>query len=119
MARQVFIHSINVVPGATLLDALQSAELEGLIQAGMGKRFVGDDDWAFAIWGKKVRPDVLLHEGDRIEITRGLKVDPKIARRERFRNQGRRGAGLFTLAAPPKNQTKTRLRTRGQDTPKS
>jgi uncharacterized protein len=117
-ARQVFVHSINVAPGATLLDALHSVEAEDLIKAGRDNTFVGNHDWAFAIWGKKVRPDVLLHEGDRIEITRGLKVDPKIARRERFRKQGSRSAGLFKLAASPKNETKSQRRSRAKGLPK-
>ena len=33
--------------------------------------------------------------GDRVEIYRPLQVDPKVARRERFRKQGARTAGLF------------------------
>jgi putative ubiquitin-RnfH superfamily antitoxin RatB of RatAB toxin-antitoxin module len=36
-----------------------------------------------------------VRDGDRIEIYRPLKVDPKVARRERFRKQGSRSAGLF------------------------
>ncbi|MBW8723026.1 MAG: RnfH family protein, partial [Polaromonas sp.] len=33
--------------------------------------------------------------GDRLEIYRGLRVDPKVARRERFNRQGVKRAGLF------------------------
>lgn len=32
---------------------------------------------------------------DRVELCRPLTVDPKVARRERFRQQGARGTGLF------------------------
>jgi putative ubiquitin-RnfH superfamily antitoxin RatB of RatAB toxin-antitoxin module len=36
-----------------------------------------------------------LRDLDRIELYRPLKVDPKVARRERFQRQGARAAGLF------------------------
>jgi uncharacterized protein len=37
----------------------------------------------------------VLGDRDRVEIYRPLQVDPKMARRERFRRQGARAAGLF------------------------
>ncbi|MDH5708755.1 MAG: RnfH family protein, partial [Hylemonella sp.] len=37
----------------------------------------------------------VLRDLDRVELYRPLKVDPKVARRERFARQGARGAGLF------------------------
>jgi sulfur carrier protein len=36
-----------------------------------------------------------LREGDRVEIYRALRVDPKEARRQRFAGQGAKTAGLF------------------------
>jgi putative ubiquitin-RnfH superfamily antitoxin RatB of RatAB toxin-antitoxin module len=50
---------------------------------------------ALGIWGKKTTPGHVLQEGDRLEIYRGLRVDPKVARRERFNRQGVKRAGLF------------------------
>lgn len=47
------------------------------------------------IWGRICAVNTLLHDGDRVELYRPLTVDPKIARRERFMQQGARGAGLF------------------------
>jgi putative ubiquitin-RnfH superfamily antitoxin RatB of RatAB toxin-antitoxin module len=47
------------------------------------------------IWGKKIKSGHVLKEGDRVEIYRGLRVDPKIARRERFDRQGVKRPGLF------------------------
>jgi putative ubiquitin-RnfH superfamily antitoxin RatB of RatAB toxin-antitoxin module len=41
-----------------------------------------------------------LKEDDRIEWLRGLRVDPKVARRERFEKQGSRAAGLFARRKP-------------------
>lgn len=37
------------------------------------------------IFGKKVSPESLLREGDRVEILRPLAIDPKEARRRRAR----------------------------------
>ncbi len=47
------------------------------------------------VWGQKASPAQLLRDQDRVEIYRPLQVDPKMARRERFRKQGSRSAGLF------------------------
>lgn len=56
--------------------------------------------WQPAIWGKPVEPSRVLQEDDRIEWLRGLRVDPKVARRERFQKQGSRSAGLFATKRP-------------------
>jgi putative ubiquitin-RnfH superfamily antitoxin RatB of RatAB toxin-antitoxin module len=47
------------------------------------------------VWGRKAGPQQPLRDRDRVEVYRPLKVDPKVARRERFRKQGARAAGLF------------------------
>jgi len=47
------------------------------------------------IWGKKVLWTQLVQAGDRIELYRPLKVDPKVARRQRFKRQGKGRTGLF------------------------
>ncbi|MEI6481864.1 MAG: RnfH family protein [Betaproteobacteria bacterium] len=52
-------------------------------------------DWQTAVWGKPVEPSHLLKDGDRLEVLRSLRVDPKVARRERFQKQGAKTAGLF------------------------
>ncbi len=52
------------------------------------------------IWNLKVSRDALLREGDRVEFYRALRVDPKVARRERFVGQGSRGTGLFSRRRP-------------------
>lgn len=48
-----------------------------------------------SVWGRRVSVDQALRSGDRLEWTRPLRVDPKVARRERFRRQGARQTGLF------------------------
>ena len=47
------------------------------------------------VWGRRVGHAHVLRDGDRLEVYRALRVDPKVARRERFVGQGARGTGLF------------------------
>jgi putative ubiquitin-RnfH superfamily antitoxin RatB of RatAB toxin-antitoxin module len=51
--------------------------------------------WQTAVWGKPVELTHTLKDGDRLEVLRPLRVDPKVARRERFQKQGAKTAGLF------------------------
>ena len=53
-----------------------------------------------ALWGRPADPAQVLREGDRLEWLRPLKVDPKVARRERFKGQGAKTAGLFASRRP-------------------
>jgi putative ubiquitin-RnfH superfamily antitoxin RatB of RatAB toxin-antitoxin module len=50
---------------------------------------------SIGVWGRACSADRALADQDRVEIYRPLRVDPKVARRERFKDQGARGAGLF------------------------
>ena len=43
---------------------------------------------AVGVWGRQARQEQVLRDGDRVEVLRPLQVDPKVARRERFRKQG-------------------------------
>jgi uncharacterized protein len=47
------------------------------------------------VWGQRADLSQVLQDGDRVEIYRPLRVDPKVARRERFTAQGAKRAGLF------------------------
>jgi putative ubiquitin-RnfH superfamily antitoxin RatB of RatAB toxin-antitoxin module len=47
------------------------------------------------IWGHKVLWTQVVKAGDRIELYRPLTVDPKVARRQRFKRQGKGRTGLF------------------------
>ena len=53
------------------------------------------DTLNIGIWGKRFSLNHKLKDDDRIEIYRPLRVDPKVARRERFTHQGAKRAGLF------------------------
>ena len=55
---------------------------------------------AVGVWGRKAPLDHPLRDRDRVELWRPLRVDPKLARRERFGRQGARAAGLFAQRRP-------------------
>lgn len=92
--RQVREWTLELPAGATVLQALQAS--------GIVHEFPLLDFSAVAVgvWGRKARPGQVLQPGDRIELYRPLRVDPKVARRERFRTQGARSAGLFAKKRP-------------------
>ncbi len=88
--RQVLEWTVTLAPGATALEALQASGLAAEVP---------DLDWRHAnvaLWGCKAGLAQRLRDGDRVEVLRPLQVDPKVARRERFRKQGARAAGLFS-----------------------
>ena len=45
------------------------------------------------IFGRQVKDDTVLQNGDRVELYRPLKADPKEARRRRVAQKGQGGAG--------------------------
>lgn len=88
-ARQVCELRLRLPAGATLAQALQASGLATMYPAlDLAHAAVG-------IWGRKAARDQLLRNRDRVEIYRPLRVDPKVARRERFATQGARTTGLF------------------------
>jgi sulfur carrier protein len=87
--RQVEERSLELPEGATVRDALRACPELKLA-----------DGEEVGVWGRKTATDAPLRENDRVEIYRGLLVDPKVARRERFRKQGARAAGLFAKRRP-------------------
>lgn len=93
-AREVVELTLQLPPRCTALEALQRTGLaEKYPDLRLGTPSLG-------IWGRRCEPDILLREGDRLEIYRALTVDPKVARRERFSRQGARSAGLFAKKRP-------------------
>jgi putative ubiquitin-RnfH superfamily antitoxin RatB of RatAB toxin-antitoxin module len=87
--REVREWHVSLPAGSTVLQAMHASglavELSGVDPASV----------AAGIWGRKVPLGQLVRNNDRIEVYRPLRVDPKVARRERFREQGVRAAGLF------------------------
>jgi putative ubiquitin-RnfH superfamily antitoxin RatB of RatAB toxin-antitoxin module len=87
-ARRVLETALDLPQGATVADALR------------GCGFEPAEGEIVGVWGRRAEPSRLLRDGDRVELVRPLQVDPKVARRERFRQQGSRGAGLFAERRP-------------------
>ena len=76
--------------GATVAQALAFLRMHSTIFASQPEEL-----WQTAVWGKAVELQQVLQAGDRLELLRPLRVDPKVARRERFQRQGAKTAGLF------------------------
>jgi putative ubiquitin-RnfH superfamily antitoxin RatB of RatAB toxin-antitoxin module len=71
--------ALEVPPGTTLQQAF--------VRSGLATRHPGCDRLPLGLWGR-VRPGATpLREGDRVEVYRALTVDPKEARRQRYRGQ--------------------------------
>jgi putative ubiquitin-RnfH superfamily antitoxin RatB of RatAB toxin-antitoxin module len=70
---------LSLPGGACVADAIAAARL--------AQRYPGLDIAALrtGIWSKACKPDVVLREGDRVELYRALIADPKEERRERAR----------------------------------
>jgi putative ubiquitin-RnfH superfamily antitoxin RatB of RatAB toxin-antitoxin module len=87
--RDVREWQLELAVGSTVADALAASPLRS--------EFTEVDLQAVAVgvWGRKAPVTQLLRDRDRVEVYRPLLVDPKVARRERFRRQGARTAGLF------------------------
>ena len=87
--RQTRQWQLMVPEGTTVKQALTAS--------GVIKEFpeLSQDALKLGIWGKRCGAHLALKDNDRIEIYRPLRVDPKVARRERFTRQGTKGTGLF------------------------
>jgi putative ubiquitin-RnfH superfamily antitoxin RatB of RatAB toxin-antitoxin module len=83
--RQVDLQVFELPRGATAGQAV--------LAAGLPARHPGFDleTVTVAVWGRAVAPSAVLQDGDRLALCRPLIVDPKEARRVRYRAQGERG----------------------------
>ncbi|TBO32421.1 RnfH family protein [Aquabacterium lacunae] len=77
-ARDLKCRTLPLPADSTVGDALKAS----------GWFSQGFEGLAVGIWGRKTPLDTVVRQGDRIEIYRGLTVDPKEARRQRYRAQG-------------------------------
>lgn len=76
--RQVELVALVLPQGACVRDALVAC-------GWTAERLAGH---SVGVWGRKSAMGHVLREHDRVEIYRGLKVDPKEARRVRYRAHG-------------------------------
>lgn len=74
--------TLSLPAGATAADALRAS--------GWATE-LGAADWEklrVGIWGRVCLPETVLRPQDRLELYRPLQVDPKEARRQRYRRDG-------------------------------
>lgn len=80
-SRQVDSVQLLLSPGSTVADALRAS---GLLER---HGLVLGESLSVGVWGRLRPLDSPLREADRVEVYRGLLVDPKEARRQRYRKQ--------------------------------
>ena len=81
---QIDTVALQLPEGATVADALRAS--------GPGLRLGAQtlDSLTLGLWGRACAPATLLRDGDRLALLRPLLVDPKEARRLRYRRDGLR-----------------------------
>jgi putative ubiquitin-RnfH superfamily antitoxin RatB of RatAB toxin-antitoxin module len=72
------VTEVELPAGATVADAVARSGL--VARYGIDIAMLG-----FAIFGRRVRADAPLADGDRVELARPLQIDPKAARAGRAR----------------------------------
>ena len=85
--KHVWSRMLSVPAGCTVAQALERAgvwQIEGLPAPAQAWA----QGWSVGVWGRKEALGHVLRDGDRIELVRALTVDPKEARRVRYRAQG-------------------------------
>lgn len=87
--REVFEWQLALPAGSTVADAVAASPLRAQFPA------LDLDSLGLGVWGREAAANQTLRDRDRVEVYRPLRVDPKVARRERFQRQGARAAGLF------------------------
>jgi hypothetical protein len=86
---EITVSVVYALPGAATEIEVRLAEgatvAEAIERSGIAARLPGVDVGGapVGIFGKRVRRDATLRDGDRVEVYRALIADPKIARRRR------------------------------------
>jgi uncharacterized protein len=84
--RQLHRLSLSLPAGATVADALRASGWREQLGADVV------DGLRVGVWGRTCEPQAILRDHDRIELYRPLQVDPKEARRQRYRRDGMKRA---------------------------
>ena len=74
--------TVQLQHGSTALDALRASGVADELGADLL------DTLTLALWGRVITPATVLQPHDRLELLRPLLVDPKEARRLRYRRDG-------------------------------
>ncbi len=78
--------ALDLPEGATLADAVRASDL-------VERHGLAWETLSAGIWGRVKEPATPLRERDRVELYRPLVVDPKEARRQRYRGHREKLSG--------------------------
>lgn len=73
--------------GSTVRQALDAAQVWAMAET-LSLSSIESGQWTVGVWGRRERLGHVLRDQDRIELVRCLNVDPKEARRVRYRAHG-------------------------------
>jgi uncharacterized protein len=79
---QIELVALRLPAGATAREALRASGLANRLEAALL------DTLVLGLAGRPCSPATVLREHDRLELLRPLQVDPKEARRQRYRRDG-------------------------------
>lgn len=82
---QTDLVALQLAPGSTVADALRASGV-------LTRHALTLDAVTVGVWFRAVATDTVLRDRDRVELYRPLTVDPKEARRLRYRRRGQAGA---------------------------
>ena len=80
------LYRLNLADGCTAREAVRLSPLAADFPD-------ADLNAPLGIFGRQVKDDTVLQNGDRVELYRPLKADPKEARRRRVAQKGQGGVG--------------------------
>jgi len=86
--RETAVLSLTLPAAATVADALAATGWPALASAADGDRAFAEAGLSAAVWSKPRPLGQPLRDGDRVEVLRGLRIDPMSARRVRFEAAG-------------------------------
>lgn len=92
---------LRLAPGSTAAQALQAS---GVLQ----RHGLDLAEVQIGIWGRACEPGQALRERDRVELYRPLLVDPKEARRQRYKGSRARREAASGQPAEPTGDSPTR-----------
>ncbi len=76
-----FLRGLEIAAGSTLADAIAASGVADILD-------IDVDSLDAGIWSKPAARERVLVDGDRVELYRPLRIDPKDARRERAKRRG-------------------------------
>lgn len=88
--RQI-LRNLEVAEGTTLIEAIRLSGIEA--ETGCVAQQDKSAHLRAGIYGKQKPQDTVLRDGDRVEIYRPLRADPKDARRRRLKKNDKKNSG--------------------------